>query len=410
MSPPKKQCKLIMQPTPTPTSNMGHKISVSTLNCRGLRTSYEIVYEAINANQPDIMVLTETKLNSSMKWVTKKLERDLPDYQHHNSSHSRPDQTGLGSGGVILLIYATTINKVEVQSELAGHLCHVIPPSNGSYKHIIGVYMPAEETSTQKQIYQYIQEQATKNKTLGQTMIVGGDWNATLYPEDSPTMQANSTMDTQHQQMCHSIGLQTLRARATRQHTFHCHHQGTQHHTSRIDDFLICPAQRNPTQCEENCQEVGGGLDHLMLTQHVPAQILPLTPAITKTQPSRGMDQLVLPIKKEYLTQVHATIAAELNTTFHSETKEITTLLELCKTQLNGNYTAANLNTLRDSMPNRKEQVADMANTIMHQLRQAQPILLRICPTKPPMVGHFLKRTTAKEYSNRTRRSRTSRT
>ena len=136
-----------------------------------------------------------------------------------------------------------------------------------------------------------------------------------------------------------------------------------------------------------------------MLTQHVPAQILPLIPATTEAQPDRGMDQLILPIKKEYLTQVHATIAAELTTTFHTETREITTLLEQCKAQLKGNYTAANLNTLRDNMPNRKEQVADMANTIMHQLRQAQPILLRICPTKPPVAGHFLKRTTAKEYS-----------
>ncbi len=197
MPAPKKQCKLIMQKQEVnPTTSMGHQISVSTLNCRGLRTSYETVYEAMNTTQPDIMVLTETKLNSSMKWVTKKLLRDLPDYQHHSSSHSRPDQSGLGSGGVILLIkgqYATTINKVEVQPELAGHLCHAILPSNGSYTHIIGVYMPGEEANTQKQIYQYIQEQATKNKTLGQTMIVGGDWNATLYPEDRSTMQANST-------------------------------------------------------------------------------------------------------------------------------------------------------------------------------------------------------------------------
>jgi hypothetical protein len=44
------------------------------------------------------------------------------------------------------------------------------------------------------------------------------------------------------------------------------------------------------------------------------------------------------------------------------------------------------MNTLRGSMPNKKEQVAGMANTIMHQLRQALPILTRICPTKPPIT------------------------
>ena len=187
-------------------------------------------------------------------------------------------------------------------------------------------------------------------------------------------MQTNSTMDTQHQQMCHSISMQTLRARATRQHAFHCHHQGNQHHTSRIDDFLICPAQKEHTQCKEQCQEAGGSLDHLMLTQLVPAKLLPLTPATQGNQTARGIDQLILPIKKEYLAQVHASIAAELNTSFHTATKDISTLLAQCQTDLQGNYTAANLNTLRENMPGRKEQIAELASTLMHQLRQAQPI------------------------------------
>ena len=112
---------------------------------------------------------------------------DLPEYQHHSNNHSRLDVFGLGSGGVIQLIkghYATTINKVEVQPDLAGNFCHIIIPTNGSYSHIMGVYMPRDEAKTQKKVYQHIQEHATKNKTLGHTMIVGGDWNATLYSED----------------------------------------------------------------------------------------------------------------------------------------------------------------------------------------------------------------------------------
>jgi hypothetical protein len=68
-----------------------------------------------------------------------------------------------------------------------------------------------------------------------------------------------------------------------------------------------------------------------MLTQYVPAQILLLTPATTKEQPSRNMDQLLPPIKKEILTQVHVTVAAELNTTFHTATMGISTLLEECE-------------------------------------------------------------------------------
>ncbi len=64
---------------------------------------------------------------------------------------------------MILLIkghYATTINKVEVQPDLAGNLCHIIIPTNGSYTRIMGIYMPGDEAQTQKKVYQYIQEQA----------------------------------------------------------------------------------------------------------------------------------------------------------------------------------------------------------------------------------------------------------
>ena len=131
----------------------------------------------------------------------------------------------------------------------------------------------------------------------------------------------------------------------------------------------------------------------------VQATILPLTPTDNKGHPHRGLDQLILPLKKECLRHVHASIAAELNTSFQEATKGIPTLLAQCQATPSGNYTAANLTTLRESMPCKTEQVGDMANTLMHQLRQAQPILLRICPTKPPVSGHFFNRTTAKEYS-----------
>ncbi len=89
----------------------------------------------------------------------------------------------------------------------------------------------------------------------------------------------------------------------------------------------------------------------MMLTHMVPATILPLTPVGSRGQPNRGLDQLILPINKKYLTHVHASIAAELKTSFHEATKNIPIFLAQCQTALNGNYTAANLTTLRESMP-----------------------------------------------------------
>ena len=109
----------------------------------------------------------------------------------------------------------------------------------------------------------------------------------------------------------------------------------------------------------------------MMLAQMVPATILSLAPAGNKEQFDRGLDQLIMPIKNDYLTQVHVSIAAELNTSCHKATKDIPTLMVQCQANLKCNYTTANLTTLKDNMPCKTEPLADMANTIVHQLRQA---------------------------------------
>jgi hypothetical protein len=41
----------------------------------------------------------------------------------------------------------------SLQPDLAVNLCHIIIPTNGSYTHIMGVYMPGEEAKTQKKVY-----------------------------------------------------------------------------------------------------------------------------------------------------------------------------------------------------------------------------------------------------------------
>ena len=400
--PPNKKANNQHRPQdPTAPPKTCHMVSTATLNCRGIRTNYESIYENINHHKPDIMILTETKLTSGMKHTLKQLQRDLPEYQMHHSSQPKPNQTGTGAGGVILLIknqYAHTITKIEVSPALAGNLCHVcIPTHNQNQLHVIGVYMPGENPGTQAQIYQYLQDQADQNKCTGQKILTGGDWNSALYPTDRST-NTNNTMDIQHQTQCHRIGMQPLNNNTlTRHHTFHSYQQGIQQHTSRIDDILICPPTLNPPG-EEHCYESGTTLDHMLLITHTPSSTIPITPAATPTQPPTGPAQPILPIKKEYLIQTTATIAAELNTSFQAATNTIHTTLEQQLQHLQGNYKAESLQQLRTNTPHKKELINDLAGTIMTQLRQAHKILLQVCPTKPPTKGHFLKRTTSRAY------------
>ena len=401
MPPSKKANNRHWPQDPTTPPKTGHMVSTATLNCRGIRTNYESIYENINHHKPDIMILTETKLTSGMKHTLKQLQRDLPDYQMHHSSQPKPNQTGTGAGGVILLVknqYAHTITKIEVSPALAGNLCHIcLPTHDQNQLHVIGIYMPGENPGTQAQIYQYLQDQANQNKGTGQKILAGGDWNSTLYPTDRST-NVNTTMDTQHQTKCHHIGLQPLNSNTlTRNHTYHCYQQGTQQHTSRIDDILICPPTLNPPG-EEHCYEPGTTLDHMLLITHTPSSTIPITPATTPPLPPTGPPQPILPIKKEYLIQTTATIAAELNTSFQAATNTIHTTLEQQLQQLQGNYKAESLQQLRANTPHKKELINDLAGTIMTQLRQAHKILLQVCPTKPPTKGHFLKRTTSRAY------------
>ena len=118
--------------------------------------------QAMTQLQPDIIILTETKLTSGMHYDLNKIKRDYQNYQmHHSSKPGSPTQSP--SGGVITLIknhYAHTITKPEVTPELAGHLVFrggaplgapastdeptlathsflAVPPEPGEYLHVM---------------------------------------------------------------------------------------------------------------------------------------------------------------------------------------------------------------------------------------------------------------------------------
>jgi exonuclease III len=329
----------------------------------------------------------------------RKIKRDYPAYHMHHSSQAKPQTPGGGgAGGVMVLIknhYAATLVNMEVINELAGHLVHITLPAPNSCIHIIGIYMPGDKPATQKKIYQYIQNQINNTKDLNHKFLIGGDWNAALYPTDRLTNTADSTLDQTHQTQCHTINMRPTRA-TTRTHTFHSYHDGLLHHSSRIDDFLLYPPSPENTH-DEVCHEVGGSLDHLMLMQQIPATTFPMTSTPPK-KPTKQTDQLILPISKQHLQQTHGQIESDLNPTFHHTTQHIGTLLDHCHTLLQGDYTPSNLTKLRMTLPNKQDLVTKAAQDIMTQLQAAMKIMINICPTKPPIKGHFLNRKVTKEY------------
>jgi exonuclease III len=355
----------------------------------------------MNQLQPDIIILTETKLTSGMHYDLNKIKRDYQNYQmHHSSKPGSPTQSP--SGGVITLIknhYAHTITKAEVRPELAGHLVHTSLPFSNSCTHILGIYMSSDCANTRKKIYAYIQDLINNTQGLNHTILIGGDWNAALNPMDRSTLTSDYTTDHQHQTQCRQLPLGPLNPKTERPHTFYSYQQGELHHTSRIDDFLIHPPPSPMNWCEEICHEAGGNLDHMLLTQRIPARTLPMVPT-HKPTPPQTTEQLILPIPKHLLQKIHNSIESNLNPSFHQATEEIHHLHNKCLDNLAGNYSTQNLEILRQAIPDKKDMINHLTGQLMTQLRAAMQTMLNNCPTKPPLKGHFLNRKVTKEYTH----------
>jgi hypothetical protein len=89
-------------------------LHIMTLNCRGIRTSWDTVRLAITMQQPDIIFMTETKLISGMRFMST-MRRDEPQYTFHASSITKvaasqgppspAHVTRQGAAGVIVAIH-----------------------------------------------------------------------------------------------------------------------------------------------------------------------------------------------------------------------------------------------------------------------------------------------------------------
>ena len=316
-------------PHNTPPSNT----TVATLNCRGIRTSWEIILLAINKYQPDILILTETKLHTGLtKHFSKTITQDLPNYTHHHSSITLKTASQLstnlqqqptryiGAGGVLLLIhknYQHHLIKQEVPPATAGSLAHVtieVPGHNTI--HILGTYMPHDNPNTTKATYTHIGNIIRNHAPHGDYILAGGDWNATMYPTD----RSNSEFDPMHAQNCHDIDLHPTNPN-NRAKTYQYYQYNTSG-SSRIDDILIHP---KPTDklTQEITYQAGGNLDHLLLLQNIPHTTLPLWPTQVHIN-THTPNTIRGPIPKQTLKTTTKLIQSQLDTTFHMDTYNIT--------------------------------------------------------------------------------------
>ena len=131
---------------------------------------------------------------------------------------------------------------MEANPDTAGYVAHItIGTPTTTLTHIIGVYMPSDKPAARKAAYTYIENQTQQCNGTSHTLLVAGDWNATLHPTDMSEGNHN-TADQQHANKCMDMQLKSISGPA-REHTYHCYEHHALQHSSRIDDIYIFPPQ-----------------------------------------------------------------------------------------------------------------------------------------------------------------------
>ncbi|PNH11370.1 hypothetical protein TSOC_001779 [Tetrabaena socialis] len=110
----------------------------------------------------DIIILTETRLNNRVHWLMHSIRTQLQGYKAYNSSKPVPQDGRACSAGVMICV------------------------SESIPMHVVGIYAP-EDHETRKRIYSYAAHAIKSAETAGQHLVIGGDFNAVLRPEDRST-------------------------------------------------------------------------------------------------------------------------------------------------------------------------------------------------------------------------------
>ena len=202
--------------TPTPQA-----LPLLTLNVQGLQTSIIDVDSILTFLAPDVFILTETKLTkNSKKKMTGLLSSCNPNYrQYHSVATHSTDPTA----GVAILIHKLfselgLIAEMPQPAHTQGYLRALqIRLPDSIPLNIVATYSPASAPDS-KAIRQAIQDYtnllvqpANSTTPTTENLIVGGDFNATLFASDRASALTYSR-DSAHRQFISSSSLYLLDA------------------------------------------------------------------------------------------------------------------------------------------------------------------------------------------------------
>ncbi len=272
----------------------------NTLNSEALHT----VDKLTNEIDPDIIVLTETKIRKKSKqYINSRLRETYRTFASHLDKQA----------GVVLGIHnkydgqGTYVTQHTLPKHTKGYLTHVtIYTSETQVLQVLAVYMPHDKeegdsnTAKRAQIYDTMQRILHKARELNQPVLMIGDWNAVTKPNQRHT----GIMTPTDLQMLRFVSSNELTETNTDQHTrtiFKQTKEQTVKESSKLDTALLMHPSNKPKKLRMDVLPLEGKSDHnpILVTTNqcdTPLLVPPPKPVVTP-QPK---EELKRPWTKEH--------------------------------------------------------------------------------------------------------------
>lgn len=195
-------------------------------NVMGLTTVQDELIRIVDEHKPDVITLTETKLQRTGR-NEQKLAEELTEYQLYTSCKPDPDGRRPGerwATGVAIAVHKRLTRHASATHQLlngpaaSGHCQRIIlQPAGSDALELWAVYMP-HDMALRKQVYQVLRDNMPKTDHK----IVAGDWSAAYRAADRASGQLSSA-DRSHQQLLADLHLSSIDADGnnSRDHTFY---------------------------------------------------------------------------------------------------------------------------------------------------------------------------------------------
>ena len=314
-------------PHQCPSSSFGLKLLCWSV--MGLTTVGDEFEQLLRQQDPDIIILTETKLTerTQKKCCLNSILRThwLQFSSSPHSSLSKGERQG--SGGLAVAVRKSLVpygcyERLPIQNQHRSHLLQVVlQPPNSATVLLQAVYMPFDHAG-RASIYE-----AIKEACKGRHSIVAGDMNAALGTHDRNN-SSRSALDKQHEVfMAQNVLAQTDNSHRPFSHTVRSLDSTRDIQRSRIDDILVTAGIKRhlPVPCTEVLQATDDS-DHLPLLSTLEVGKVGFVPPLDLTFPGpqpEACPKLAYPIKKTQLLEFQACFQDMFGQRIHGLTNDI---------------------------------------------------------------------------------------